>query len=192
MQKQLRISDFGFRIQGKHFNSQFAIRNSQSKGFTLVELAVVIVVLGIMLSLVIPRLGELGEADLKRSARHLTGMIRYLRDEAQARKTVYRLQFDIQGGHYAAEVLTQIGEEAVEFKRLQSEIGGEGSLSGRTTFRDVKVESHPDDPYIQFTPDGWVEKSFIYLQDGDGSIYTLIVKPLTGGTELREGQVEER
>ena len=80
-------------------------------GFTLVELAVVIVVLGVMLSLVIPRLGELGEANLKRSARHLTGMIRFLRDDSQAKKAVYRLRFDIQGGHYWAEVLTPLSDQ---------------------------------------------------------------------------------
>ena len=58
------------------------------RGFTLIELAVVIVVLGIMIALIAPRLGEIGEADLKRSARHLTGSIRFLRDEAEAKKEV--------------------------------------------------------------------------------------------------------
>ena len=70
--------DFQFRIPHS------AIRHS--KGFTLIELMVVIVVLGIMMTLVIPQLGNIGDANLKRSARHLTGMIRFLRDEAQAKK----------------------------------------------------------------------------------------------------------
>ncbi len=164
----------------------------KSEGLTLIELAVVIVVLGIMIALVIPRLGEIGEANLKRSARHLTGMVRFLRDDAQAKKTVYRIKFDIQGGRYWAESLTVTSEKAEEFKRLQSVMVNEGSLSGQTTFKDVKTGSHPDDPYILFTPDGWVEKSFIHLQDGDGKEFTLIVKPLTGDTELQEGYVEER
>ena len=162
------------------------------KGFTLIELAVVIVVLGIMLGLIVPRLGELGEANLKRSARHLTGMIRFLRDDAQAKKAVYRLRFDVQNNRYWAEVLSLSSEQAVEFKRLSSSMANEGSLSGMTTFHDVRAGSHPDDPYIQFTPDGWVERSFIHLRDGDGKEFTLLIRPLTGDTELREGVVEER
>ncbi len=163
-----------------------------AQGFTLIELMIIIVILGVMLSLIIPRLGELGEANLKRSARHLTGMIRFLRDESQAHKTVYRLRFDIQGGRYWAEVMTLTSEKAVEFRRLQSELGSEGSLSGQTTFRDVQVASHPDDPYIQFTPDGWVENAVIHLRDGDEKNFTLLVNPLMGTTELREGYIEER
>jgi general secretion pathway protein H len=165
---------------------------SHSRGFTLIELVVVIVVLGVMIGLVIPTMGEMTGANLRRSTRHLTGMIRFLRDDAQAKKAVYRLRFDIQGGHYWAEALTVTSEETAEFKRLPSAISTEASLSGQTTFRDVKAGSHPDDPYILFTPDGWVEKAFIHLRDGDDKDYTLIVKPLTGDTELLEGTVEER
>jgi len=171
-------------------HSAFAIPNS--KGFTLIELAVVIVVLGIMITLVIPAFGELTGANLKRSARHLTGAVRFLRGEAEAKKTVYRLWFDIRNGQYWAEVLQQTSEETAEFKRLASAISTEGSLSGETTFKDVKVAGHPDDPFILFTPDGWVEKAFIHLRDGHGKDHTLIVHPLTGGTELREGEVEEK
>jgi hypothetical protein len=154
---------------------------------------IVIVILGVMLSLIVPRLGELGEANLKRSARHLTGMIRFLKDESQAQKAVFRLRFDVHEGRFWTEVMSlQTTDQTVEFKRFSSEMGSEGSLSGQTTFRDVRVSSHPDDPYVQFTPDGWVEQAFIYLRDGSGRDFTLLVKPLTGNTELRDGYVEEK
>lgn len=164
----------------------------KSFGYTLIELAVVIVVLGVMALFVIPRLGEMGEANLKRSARHLTGMIRFLRDDAQAKKQIYRLNFDIQNNRYWADVLTITSDRTAEFKRLRSPLANEAGLSGRTTFREVRAGSHPDEPYILFTPDGWVEKTSIHLRDGDGRDFTLLVNPLTGSTELREGYVEER
>jgi prepilin-type N-terminal cleavage/methylation domain-containing protein len=201
----MRISECGMRNERKKQNPKFAIirqahdgehrrtiRNSQLYGFTLIELMVVIVVLGVIMSLVIPRLGELGEANLKRSARHLTGMIRFLRDDAQAKKKVYRLRFDVQGGRYWAEVLDQTTNKTMEFKRLQSAMTTEGSLAGATSFRDVHAGSHPDDPYIQITPDGWVENTLIHLRDGDNKDFTLRVKPLMGDTEFREGYEEDR
>lgn len=192
MKQKFWISDFGFRILNFDFNPQSAFRNPHSKGFTLIELTIIIAILGVMLSLIVPRLGEIGEANLKRSARHLTGTVRFLRDESQARKAVYRLRFDVQGGRYWTEVMTITTEQTVEFKRLQSELGSEGSLSGQTTFRDVQVAGHSDDPYIQFTPDGWVENASIHLRDGEERDFTLLVNPLMGSTELREGYVEER
>jgi prepilin-type N-terminal cleavage/methylation domain-containing protein len=188
----MRHDEYGMRkVNSNRHGIGFAgISNSQA--FTLVEIMVVIIVLGVMLSLIIPRLGELGEANLKRSARHLTGMIRDLRDESQARKAVFRLRFDVQGGHYWPEILTRTSSGAAEFRKFNSELAGEGSLSGQTTFSDVQAASHPDDPYILFTPDGWVEMTYIHLKDGDNRPFTLIVKPLTGDTELRKGYLEAR
>lgn len=165
----------------------------KDKGFTLIELAVVIAILGVMIALVAPRFADLGEANLKRSARHLTGMIRFLRDEAQAKKTVFRLKFDIQAGTYWVEALALNEEDkTAEYRKVSLVIAGEGSLAGNTTFRDIAVPGHPDDPYLLFTPDGWVERALIHLRNGDDKDFTLIVKPLTGDTELREGYVEER
>jgi prepilin-type N-terminal cleavage/methylation domain-containing protein len=172
------------RIRGQGKNAD--------RGFTLIELTVVIVILGVMLALIIPRLGELGEANLKKSCRHLTGMIRFLHDESQATKDEYRLRFDVHEGRYWVEVLNKMSEKAGEYKRFSSEMATEATLAGQTTFRDVTVVSHPDDPFIRFTPDGWVEPALIHLRDGEGRDFTLMIKPLTGDTELREGYVEEK
>jgi type II secretion system protein H len=185
-----RISGPGSRIENK--NPQSAIRNPRSKGFTLIELAVVVAILGVMIALVAPKLGELGEANLKRSARHLTGMIRFLHEESQAKKMEYRLRFDIQDGRYWAETFKLLSDSSGEFQRTTSVIAGEGSLFGQTTFRDIKAGSHLDEPYILFTPDGWVESTIIHLRDGGDRDFSLLVKPLTGDTELHEGYVEER
>jgi len=192
MNCRFRISDCGFRSEALDPNPYSAIRTPESKGFTLIELAVVIAILGVMIALVAPRFADLGEANLKRSARHLTGMIRFLRDEAQAKKTVYRLRFDIQAGSYWVEAMTLTSDSTLEYRKVSQVIAGEGSLSGNTTFRDVAVPGHPDDPYLLFMPDGWVEHALIHLRDGEDRDFTLLVKPLTGDTELREGYVEER
>ena len=47
--RQFRISDFGFRNRRRIFNSQSAIRNPQSNGFTLLEVMVAVAILAMVL-----------------------------------------------------------------------------------------------------------------------------------------------
>ena len=77
-----------------------------SRGFTLIELALVLVIFGILLSFAAPRLLSIGEARLDASARRLASTITYLYDESALRGRVYRLRFDLDAGRYDVAVET--------------------------------------------------------------------------------------
>src|SRR5260370_7141893 len=71
-----------------------------SGGFTLLELAVVMMIMGMVILLAIPYLGGLGNAQLKSEARRLASRANYLYQEAAAQKVMLRLVFDLDGDGY--------------------------------------------------------------------------------------------
>src|SRR5258708_39455917 len=72
-----------------------------SPGFTLLELAIVIFIMGLMLTLTMPYLGGFRRAALRSQARRLAGRATYLFDQAAGHQLVLRLIFDIDNNGYA-------------------------------------------------------------------------------------------
>src|SRR5258708_22661516 len=72
-----------------------------SPGFTLLELAIVIFIMGLMLSLTMPYLGGFRRAALRSQARRLAGRATFLFDEASGHNLVLRLIFDLDNNGYA-------------------------------------------------------------------------------------------
>ena len=67
-----------------------------SGGFTLIELTMVILVIGIVGALVLPRFGGLlDRQQMRRSVNVMRGMVRQLHAKAALTKRVYRLTFDL-------------------------------------------------------------------------------------------------
>lgn len=64
-------------------------------GFTLLELVVVLVIVGLMVALVVPRLtGPMANLDLKTAAKKVSASLRYARSRAATEKAVYVALFD--------------------------------------------------------------------------------------------------
>jgi len=82
-----------------------AFVKSASPGFTLLELAVVIFIMGLMLTLALPYLGGFRQAALKSQARRLAGRANYMFDEATGHKLVLKLIFDMDNNGYAVAQL---------------------------------------------------------------------------------------
>jgi len=67
---------------------------SGKRGFTLLEIVVVLVVIGMVMLLVLPRLPGLGSENLKVSARTLAATLRYLQDRAATSGITYYLRME--------------------------------------------------------------------------------------------------
>ena len=65
------------------------------KGFTLIELIVVLLILSMTAALVVPRLPATDSMELKSSARSLASMLRYLGERSVGSKNIYRLHLNI-------------------------------------------------------------------------------------------------
>ena len=80
-------------------------RCGRSDGFTLIELAVVLVILAVLLSFVTPRLLALGQVRREAAAQRLATLLGYLYDEASLRGRTYRLTLDLDERGYEVRAL---------------------------------------------------------------------------------------
>ena len=159
--------------------------NNQS-GFTLIELALVVVLLGIMASYSLPLISGLEPDQLKATARRLSGTVKYLYNEAVMTGTEHHLVFNLtEGSYHAAQrdadgKVTELGNlgrrhqlpDDVKFDSIYQPQRGEKKTGKVTTI---------------FKPEGWLEETIIHLRDEDQHKLTIRLVPLTGLSEIYDG-----
>ena len=73
----------------------FSCNRRNRRGFTLLELMVVLLIIGLMSAVVVPRLvGPMSNLDLKTASQKISASLRYVRSNAAAEKTTYLALFD--------------------------------------------------------------------------------------------------
>jgi general secretion pathway protein H len=162
---------------------------TDQRGFTLIELAIVVVLLGLVAGLTLPLLGNWGQDDLPGSARRLAGTVRFLYNEAALTRNEHQLIFNLDDGSYQTKVLDQSGN--------LEPVGGSGKgrhLLGDARFEDIVVTSRgrftTGEVTTLFHPSGWLDETVIHLRDEEGHQLSLRFAPLTGAMDLVEGYVE--
>ena len=165
---------------------------SASPGFTLLELAVVIFIMGLMLTLALPYLGGFRQAALKSQARRLAGRATYMYDEATGHKLVLRLIFDMDNNGYAVAQLDPYAVKPV-FAPDRSMSGHPVMLPAAIRIRDVTVEGtgtlNRGTIATTFYPEGYVDATVVHLEDASGDVMTLEISPLTGQVAIVNGDV---
>ena len=68
--------------------------SSSERGFTLIELAVVMFVIGLIMTIAMPYFGSLQSSQMRSEARRLASRANYLYQEAGAQKVLLRLSKD--------------------------------------------------------------------------------------------------
>ena len=162
-------------------------RTGLPRGFTLVELAVVLFVLGLVLWVALPRLSRVGEPGRDAVFRALSGASEAAYDLSLFEKRETRLVLHPSDGTYEFVRPDRPNEE----KRAR-EFGSRLSVTGIR----IEGEDRPLDlpTEIRYLPGGRVTSARIFFRDDGGdspSQWTLRLSPFDGSIRILEGTVRE-
>lgn len=155
------------------------------KGFTLIELTMVLAIIVILFGLVVPRFGGvLGTAELGSAARVLAGTARAVHNEAARRGEEMVLHLNLDTNEYWVTSKTKEG--------IDSEAGGmflkRRALPEGITFKDIvlhnKYVTNQGEVSLVYSPFGRVGRTIIHIEDRAGKIFTVRIKPYNGQVEV--------
>ena len=162
-------------------------------GFTLVELMVVVVLLGIAIGIVMPRINRaMFASDIKLATRQLAALVQVTRDRAvRTQRLQYRLNYGLKSGELWVTYVAGNGEMVEDEHALTRR----RRWPGRIRLVDVITQfegRRPDDQdrFTAFLPSGYIERTLLHLTDGDVE-FTLVIDSLTGRIRRYDGFIEE-
>jgi type II secretion system protein H len=164
-----------------------------SSGFTLIELALVLIIMLVVFALVIPRLRDPGRTELEAQSHRLALTFRLLRSEAVLNGGAYRLNYDLDQQRYWVTA----ADDSVDLEQFAHDIG---NLARGTKFEypvsmiDVVLPTlagkiAQGQVYTVFYPDGSVDPTVIHLGNGRDA-YTLWLNPMNGRLNTDAGYRE--
>ena len=160
------------------------------RGFTLIELAMVLLVLGIVSAVAMPRVGGmLDRQRMRRTINTVRGTVRYVQARAALTKRVYRLTFDLDKQTMSAcylsaeECKPESGRELREFTfppaaRLLDVVRPDGE------------KTEEGEAMTYFHPTGFAEPSILHLTDLADERTTLMITPIGGRIKVLPGYVD--
>jgi prepilin-type N-terminal cleavage/methylation domain-containing protein len=157
-----------------------------SGAFTLIELIVVLIVLGVSARIVFPRLDGLllREPEPWRSGRRFMRVAKYAQELAVATESRFVLSIDVETGRYWVTG-PQSGKEAAG-----ATIGPalEGQFSGGVTVADVQVPgghwAAESTLAVRFSPEGWCDPALIRITSSEGRTVQIVIGEWFGQIEL--------
>jgi prepilin-type N-terminal cleavage/methylation domain-containing protein len=157
-------------------------------GFTLVELAVVLFVLGLMLWVALPRLSRIGDPDRETVFRTLSGASEAAYDLSLFEKRETRLVLHPSAGTYEFLHPDRPAEE-----RRTLEFGARLSVTGIRIDGEDRPLDIPTE--IRYLPGGRVTSARIFFRDDGGrdtaTQWTLRLSTFDGSMRILEGTVRE-
>jgi len=159
-------------------------------GFTLIEMLVVMVLIGLLLSLVLPRFGGVGETERLRTAMRLLAaqaMEAHSQAVTEARPWFFCLDLDRTRSWLAVKRPEPGEKTGPEVRSIH--------LPSGLKFRDV---IHPAGGMFRdgvvafaFWPNGGNEPGTIHVKNDAGEEMTLFLRPYLGQSEIHQGYLRE-
>ncbi len=183
------------------------LRASRKSGFTLMELMVVLVLIGIMTAMILPEMkGTYEEALLSSTGRELANVLGVAYSRAVTVHQPHRVRLDKITHRYSIERRVHGSHGQSSFAPVRDLPGGEGTMDVRISIElrkpgeDFSDASDADsllaskggmsfrdgDEAIVFYPDGTADAREIQLEDRDGFRLVLRINPTTARVQIME------
>lgn len=190
---------------------------SKQRGFSLLEIMVVLLLIGVFTAIAIPTFRSITGSKLKSTANQLQGLIRDTYARASLSGKTCRIVFDMDQKEYwveesadAVKAQNKEQEEAEEkeardtgkpvkrpeFKAVEDELGEKQKLPEDIYFRSIWIDrfeerANKGQIALYFFPDGYTEEAQIVIADDpDGKrLYNLVVEPLTGTVVIEDQEL---
>ena len=158
-------------------------------GYTLIELTVVILLIGILLSVTLPRIQDpILTDDFKGTARRIINLINQLKNDAIRDNKDYSLHLDLESNRYW-----------VEYDGMTDEARSEANAKALTIPEGVRMvdiwlhgsgKKMAGEADIWISRKGYIQPAVIHLRSEDDREFTLILKPFSAKVELLDRYVE--
>lgn len=164
------------------------------RGFTLVELIVVLVIVATLATMVIPRFaGSAQSAQLRENADQLLVMARYAQNYAVTHRSACRIVIDPQERRFGLEIQEDPLRRPDEFTVVKDGPAKPQTLGEGIGFGSLRVEHGPrgrdiGPSTIAFTPTGESDSAVVEITNGRRTL-SLVLIPSSGRATLVEGTV---
>lgn len=177
-----------------------APRRRGQRGFTLLELALTLMIMGILLAMAVPRLPRLGRTDLESSADRLASTMTYLADEASLRGRIYRLTLDLDADQWTVAALAPFAAPGTQADKPEFHEDAEDPLARSVVlppgvYLDAVIDrdgqTSTGSRAVYFLPEGLTENLSVRLEEDDGATATVVLDAARGSAR-REDTEETR
>jgi len=157
-----------------------------SKGFTLLELLVVIILIGVALALALPRFTGTGRAYLRTDASRVSSFLRFISNASATRKLYYKVSFDIAAG----EIRTERSRDGAQYLPESDPNVRRLKLRDEVSMEDMVVEGlgkvNSGVAEVTFTPTGGAPPFRLHLA-ADKDMVTVEFNPYSEDVSVKDG-----
>ena len=158
------------------------------RGYTLLELIVVIVLLGLIFGLTVPKFRQALLSDsLDATSLRMIGLVQNLREQAIRGQEPYSLHIDIRSNKVWSFPSSASEEEQVKARERAYTLPPDVQIQDIWSSNGGKLY---DEAVIRFSKKGYVEQSVIHLKSEDGRELSLELYPFLGSIKIHEGYVD--
>jgi general secretion pathway protein H len=163
-------------------------KSSNARGYTLIELIVVLVLLGLMFGLAVPKFRQaILSNSLDATSLRIIGLVEDLRERAISDQVSYVLHLDLRAKKLWAFAGTASEEEQETARARAYQLPADVNIEDIWSWSSGKLY---DEAKIHFSKKGYVEQSMIHIRSEDGRQLSLELTPFLGTIKIHEGYVD--